>query len=532
MLTTNHIFKRSNSLIWLVIAIILVFLSILSFLSPVSVEEWIKVMCDEANQTAGDQIRDEYIHAVNRTRRMAENMPQTGIAAEDLSLTGNLLYCLTLNEEGNPMSGVYHPEYGAAIREGLDDLNNGKELGMGFLNLVGNKICFWILIPGNKAYVWAAYDWTNTLHSLVGNKIDETLLFFDGELAYSSTGVEPKEFYYDIQTNTPTNKQGGKTYILSLNTINKKFQLYTFIRFDLIYKLSKTYGIGFGVLFSLLSIASFGMWVKVKRYHKREILEMQILSEQCKTMDLFEKIQFDETNEFAPFYNIINSLTARMNSLVNKNRELSDCRRNIEIRQLQGQFNPHFVFNLLANLQYLIQSDPEKAGLVVTNLSKLLRYSIQSGRTKVRLEVDIQHMESYLMLQKSRYGARLQYSFTVSPDLMVCEIPKLLIQPLIENAIVHNIDKVDILKIQISAAKDEDIIEISVSDNGQGIPPAELAKLIGALENGNPEGQQIGLFNVHRTVQLEFGEEYGAKIDSVYGHGTILSVCFPAREHS
>lgn len=281
-----------------------------------------------------------------------------------------------------------------------------------------------------------------------------------------------------------------------------------------------------GVLLALLGTLT----VLEARRISASTRRLSTVLDQCRRMDLSFTAPEDPDEELSLFYETLNLVMEKVRSLVEHNRQLAECRTQIEVKQLQGQFNPHFVFNLLANLQYMIHTNPEKAGKLVTGLSRLLKYSIENGRIRVPLETDLRHMENYLMLQKSRYGARLDYEFHVDPEAERCQIPKLLIQPLVENAIVHNIDKTDYLKIDLFAYKEGEQLQLMVQDNGCGIPPGELSSLRDQLKNDGGMDNHIGLFNVHRTVQLEYGEQYGMDLHSIYSKGTVITIVLPFTE--
>lgn len=423
--------------------------------------------------------------------------------------------------------------YRKIVQSARDTLKEqGGEVAMGIIPDPEGQAYIWVLVSTGRGECLSLYDWTTRLEDIFGeSSIDAASISFDGDNFYHYGDSGEEAGTRDEERGTLKVTRGDKCYLGTEILVHKHFTLRTLDRVDELYRITKFYSTILGVL--LLSLSAVVVVTRVQDRRRREHTAqgMQRLSERCRTMDPCMRIECDASDELYPFYIIINSLTERMKELIQTNQELANDRRSSEMQQLQSQFNPHFVYNLLANLQYLIYADPEKARQVVVHLSKLLRYSINSGRIKVSLQVDVQHVESYLLLQKSRYGARLEYDIHIDPALYSYSVPKLLIQPLIENAIVHNIDKVEQLTIHIRAEYREGGVLLLVEDDGQGIPPQRLAELNCSLAAREIQSDHIGLLNVHRTVQLEYGEMYGVQIDSVYGHGTTLMVWLPRPNH-
>lgn len=250
---------------------------------------------------------------------------------------------------------------------------------------------------------------------------------------------------------------------------------------------------------------------------------------ECQKGNIAYRIRTDTFTEFQQLYDAFNEMMNQMQGLIEKNLELADRRRVMEIAHLEGQFNPHFLFNLLENLKYVILMDPKEASRMVVGLSKLMRYSINYGRVEVELSTDLEYIETYLMLQKSRYGSRLECSVEVEPELLNCKVPKLLLQPLIENSIVHNAEKTEHMYVQLRGFRLEDKICFTIVDNGQGVGPGRLFELQQMLQHNNAAAEHIGLYNVHRTIQLMYGEEYGITLQSVYNHGMKIQVVIPYR---
>ncbi|MDL2233114.1 histidine kinase [Ruminococcaceae bacterium OttesenSCG-928-L11] len=235
--------------------------------------------------------------------------------------------------------------------------------------------------------------------------------------------------------------------------------------------------------------------------------------------------QFDEFEYLAGQYR---KLVEQIVALLAHNRELAEITRQSEIRHLQAQFNPHFIFNVLETLKYEIHVDAEKSEQIITLLARLLRYSISAGPLDglVSLEHDMQYIETYLALQKIRYDQRLEYIVSIPDMIAGCQLPKLIIQPLVENCIVHGYNRKETLLLTITGTLENGVIVLRVTDNGDGIPPQRLEEIQRRLA-GREESDSIGLFNSNRRLQLLYGQGYGIGVTSIEGMGTEVVVTIP-----
>lgn len=248
-----------------------------------------------------------------------------------------------------------------------------------------------------------------------------------------------------------------------------------------------------------------------------------------------------EVNELNQSYN---KLVREIHHLVASVYEKERLKNMAEIRMLQAQINPHFLFNTLDSLYWnLIGKNEQEGAAMVNALSKLFRYSIKSssGGDWATLSDEIEHAMRYLEIMKYRLGDRLNWHCDVEPDCMHCRLPKLLIQPLIENAIYHGIEPlmgVGHLSVTVRKADEgnETVILIQVADNGPGIEMDRLflirnrlEKSVSPMETGSGG---LGLLNVQQRIRLFYGQSYGVSIDSVIGQGTTVTIKLPYRGHA
>ena len=246
-----------------------------------------------------------------------------------------------------------------------------------------------------------------------------------------------------------------------------------------------------------------------------------------------ENFRYTGGNESVAELSIISSTFEHMaktiQSLVERvHREEKELRKT-ELKALQAQINPHFLYNTLDSIQWKCEQGNNKdAAEMVRALARLFRISISRGRELITIKEELQHAENYLIIQSYRYLSQFSYSIDASDELMDCLCNKITIQPLIENAIYHGIDRMvdeGEIKITIHSAEDgsNDIL-ITVSDNGVGMTKEQCSKI---LSKDRSDSGGIGVKNVNDRLKIYFGEKYGLSINSELDVGTTVTVRIP-----
>lgn len=210
-------------------------------------------------------------------------------------------------------------------------------------------------------------------------------------------------------------------------------------------------------------------------------------------------------------------------------RSVNDLMRDLEVKNLEEQFNPHFVFNVMESVYFQIDEDPKKAQEMLMAFSTLMRYSINHGQSKVRLETDIDYLNDFLMLQKIRYNNLLSYRFDIPDELLDCMVPKLLMQPIIENSIRHGFTTGQELRIDITGRQEQDALILEVRDDGIGITEERLREIEESFreEISDKTVRHIGLYNAEKVLQVLYGDTYGLTITSAPGEGTLVTLRLP-----
>lgn len=231
------------------------------------------------------------------------------------------------------------------------------------------------------------------------------------------------------------------------------------------------------------------------------------------------------------------ALSNSMNTMIDKINELLEQvtteqirLRKAEFELLQAQINPHFLYNTLDAIIWLAEAGEQKRVVgMVRNLSDFFRTSLNQGKDINSIKEEMLHVKSYLEIQHVRYQDILSYDIEVPEALYIYSIPKITIQPLVENALYHGIkNKRGMGHISIRGKAGEKDFTITVTDDGIGIDETRLRQVQSGIQNKVLTGKDFyGLYNVCERIRLNFGEEYGIFIESVYGEGTSVRVILP-----
>ncbi len=251
-------------------------------------------------------------------------------------------------------------------------------------------------------------------------------------------------------------------------------------------------------------------------------------------------IEIERKDELGFLHKTFNTMAKEIDHLVTWIYREQITRKEAEIKALQSQINPHFLFNTLESINWMAQLNnvPEISD-TVADLSTLMEASIGRDDRLITIEEEFMYIDKYIALLKRRFEDRITLNKEVDPMVLYVKIPRLLIQPLIENAVYHGVENNRGKGIITLAAKiQEDLLIIEVIDNGNGISPEDLVKLNKGLEMDNDayfkslsdkKNKSIGIDNVNRRIKLFYGEKYGVKIESKVNIYTKVSVSLPAR---
>ncbi len=227
-----------------------------------------------------------------------------------------------------------------------------------------------------------------------------------------------------------------------------------------------------------------------------------------------------------------NAMTGDMQGMICKIKEDEQKMRHLDLRLLQEQINPHFLYNTLDTIVWLIEGNKtDDAVSMVVTLSDFFRLVLSKGREFISIREEERHIRSYLEIQEMRYRDILEYEICMDPLLYQYEIPKLTLQPLVENALYHGIKyKREKGCICVSGRKEDENLILVVEDDGTGMTPEELWRLQEEILRPCRETEHgFGLANVNERIRMYFGPEYGMDIWSEKGKGTRVTIIIPAK---
>lgn len=210
-------------------------------------------------------------------------------------------------------------------------------------------------------------------------------------------------------------------------------------------------------------------------------------------------------------------------------------KRKSELDALQSQINPHFLYNTLDSIVWMIEGERyDEAVFMVTQLASLFRISLSRGKTMISIEDEITHVKNYMNIQTIRYKNKFAVRYEIDEEILACCTVKLVLQPLLENAIYYGVEDIGDEEGEITVRgyrKGEDIY-IEVRDNGLGMPDEMVEQLLTEDNRVRTKGSGVGVINVHKRIRLRFGEPYGLEIESVLDEGTTVRVHLPAIPYS
>lgn len=285
------------------------------------------------------------------------------------------------------------------------------------------------------------------------------------------------------------------------------------------------------IAFSLFVLAAL-LAALLSRAISRPLMELR------EAMKRVEQGSFDNSsfelegeNEIASLGKSFLAMTEKIQSLMEQNVREQREKRKSELRALQSQVNPHFLYNTLDSIIWMAESGRDREVVLMTSsLAKLLRQSISNEEELVTIGKELDYTRSYLTIQKMRYRDQLEFDIDVDVEILDQPMVKLVIQPLVENAIYHGIKYLDGPgMIWVTGARMGKQIVLAVRDNGVGMEEEERKHILEKKESAEShKNNGVGVWNVHNRLQLYYGEDYGLRYESRRGIGTTVYIRIPA----
>lgn len=268
----------------------------------------------------------------------------------------------------------------------------------------------------------------------------------------------------------------------------------------------------------------------------RPILKLQKLMGKAEDGDLTVRFNSRGSDEIGALGESFNHMIDRIHHLINMVYVEQQNKRNAELKSLQEQIKPHFLYNTLDTISWMARE--YNAGDIVRlvdALTNMFRIGLSHGKDIISVKEEMTHVSNYLYIQKIRYKDKLSYEIHVDEGLYRFQIPKLILQPLVENAIYHGIKQKrggGCIIISAVLNTEENALRFSVSDSGAGMPLERVTELNQRLCSHSPadEKQSFGLFYIKERIQLCYGENFGVAFESAEGEGTTVTLTLPASD--
>lgn len=227
----------------------------------------------------------------------------------------------------------------------------------------------------------------------------------------------------------------------------------------------------------------------------------------------------------------IGGMARRIQALMNDIVAEHESKRKSEFDTLQSQINPHFLYNTLDIIVWMIENEQKQEAVkVVTALARFFRISLSKGRNIIPVKDELEHVRNYLTIQQKRFKNKFTYQIEAQEEVLSLASLKLMLQPLVENAIYHGMEFMDgDGEITVKAERKEDRLCFTIADNGLGMTKEQVEGLLtGETRSASKKGSGIGVKNVNERIRLYFGEDYGLEIFSEPDEGTAIQICLPA----
>lgn len=282
-----------------------------------------------------------------------------------------------------------------------------------------------------------------------------------------------------------------------------------------------------GVLLGILPVILF-----VSRVISRPLENLGDAMQQFQQGDFKQQLKVESNDEVGQVAQCFNHMVSEIEQLINKNYIMVLKKRESELAVLQAKINPHFLYNALDSIYWQAMSaDDEETAESIYELSQLFRLVLGNGKEIVTVEAELQLLQRYLEIQKLRFMRQLEYHFDVEPEILQEKIPKLILQPFVENAVIHGMEKQEeACEITISGHLEDRFLKFQVRDTGVGVTEEQLKKIWEPETNKAYSSQRIGryaIYNVKERLRLKYGDAFQLKIESKVGKGTQVTLVIP-----
>jgi len=337
------------------------------------------------------------------------------------------------------------------------------------------------------------------------------------DLVIGSTSVNFDGHYFYLYAATITNTSWRVAIFTNQDALKTAI-----LRFTLIITLVGAVVIA--IFVAALVLIANSITSPIKKLQK-EMVEIESLNYQPALQS-----EIGGTSEVVELNHSFNQMMGRIAELTSAIVSEKEEQRKSELKALQNQINPHFLYNTLDSIIAMIdKGEDEKAEEMIVALSKFFRISISKGQAIIPLLNEIEHARNYLLIQKMRFGDSFSYTIDVEPGLEKCDVVKLILQPIVENSIGHGLKEDEKGHIAIRAYSDGDYLKFDIQDNGYGMTPEKVDELLKSLKDDTVYSG-VGLKNVYQRIRIYYGEKADVLIHSEEDVGTTVTIVIPKEE--
>ena len=327
-------------------------------------------------------------------------------------------------------------------------------------------------------------------------------------------------------------KVDGKSYFVVYNKSPFTNWLYTNILpyedvFKQVIQMRRIVILIFGALFLITMLISLWMAGNLTKPMQKLINQMKLVESGEFEETMAQSLELERGDEIGTLQRKFLKMVQRIKNLIQENYTKQLLVKEAQLRALQAQINPHFLYNALESINWRAKINQQtEISQMIESLGNLLRNAMSDQQHLVTVNEELKLIQDYIHIQKVRFGSRLDFEIELDRRWEQLLIPKLILQPLVENAINHGLEQmIEPCTIRITATESGAFLFLKVEDNGPGIPPDLLRKL--QMQETKPDNLGIGLKNIDERLKLVYGKEYGLTLTSQVGAGTRVMVKIP-----
>ena len=332
-----------------------------------------------------------------------------------------------------------------------------------------------------------------------------------------------------LESNTGYARIDGQKVICYETPVAKGLKVYTLSDINRSTRMIIILIVIVAVIFCAIIFITYRSTATSSEVYTRDVKKIEDAFEAVQQGNLDVSLNIDSSKEFQTIGNDFNEMLSGLKKQIEQNKELAQNAAFSQVKQLESQFNPHFLFNTLDNIRFMAKIDASSADKMIVSLSGLLRYSIRETSEEVTVAEDLRHLQFYLNILQIRFNKRFAYNINVSEDINECLIPKLLLQPLLENAVKYGFGEKEKLTVNINGYQLQERLIFVCEDDGVGIDEDILEELKATMQDTGDSPAHFGLYNIHQRIKLMYNGDYGLDISSKKGKGTTVRLTLPKR---